>query len=311
VIDFRFFLISIVAVFLALGIGIVMGSGVLGGPILEGLERRADAVLERNDQLREQIAELERERAEGNDFASTVEPALTNGELAGEDVVLLQAEGTDEELIVSIERLVEEAGGDISTRIVLTNKFALADEADVESLSRVVGSEAAGPSELRAAVGATIGSRLGAWASERAADPASGFARGRALEMLSFLQDDGFVSVERIEEEPVIPPRALFVVAAGAESEPVYDTGELVLSLAGRAAERGTEALVTEPTNSTWGVVADLRADPELATEVSTVDHGETTSGRVSIALSLPEERGVGHWGTDDGAEAIVPAPAG
>ena len=36
--DFRFFLISIVAVFLALGIGIVLGSGFLGDPLLDTLD---------------------------------------------------------------------------------------------------------------------------------------------------------------------------------------------------------------------------------------------------------------------------------
>jgi hypothetical protein len=310
-IDFRFFLISIVAVFLALGIGIVMGSGVLGGPILEGLERRADNVLERNDALRNEIAELETQLDEQTEFASTVEAGLVNGVLAGQDIVLVQAEGTDQGLTDSIETLVEEAGGDVSTRIVLSNRFALDGEGDSPALAEVLETTRSPAAELRVEAGTEIGARLGASAADRPADPQSGFARVQALELLEALEAEDFVTVERLEEEPIIPPQAMFIVAAGAPDEPPYAVGELVVPLAGRAAARGTEAMVTEGEDSAWGVVGEVRADPDVSEIVGTVDNADTITGRVAIGLSLPTTGPTGHWGTDEGAEALLPAPPG
>ena len=43
-INFRFYLVSIVAVFLALAVGVVMGYGVLGQPTVKGLQSRIDTI---------------------------------------------------------------------------------------------------------------------------------------------------------------------------------------------------------------------------------------------------------------------------
>jgi hypothetical protein len=311
VIDFRFFLISIVAVFLALGIGIVMGSAVLGGPILQGLENRADAVVDRNDALREQIGDLEVEQQRLEDFAGTVETGLVDGELTGQTVVLVMAEGTDGELIDSVENVVEESDGRLTSRITLNDRFALEGSGEVNGLAQILDLPRSNPEALRAAAGTQIGTRLGASVSERSTDPQGGFARVDALDMLEALEDAGFISVERIEGEPIIAPNSLFVVAAGGAEQPPYDVGQLVVPLAGRADVRGTQAVVTESSDSTWGVVDAVRDDAEVSDQVSTVDHGESVPGRVSIAISLPGERLVGHWGIDDGAEAVVPSPSG
>ncbi len=310
-IDFRFFLISTVAVFLALGIGIVMGSGVLGGPILEGLEIRADAVVERNDDLRREIAGLETEQAEQQEFTSAVEPELLAGELINEDVVVVQMEGTEDSLIDSIETLVEEGGGELPTRIVLTSRFALEGDGDAGDLARIIDAQATDPEDLRRLAGAEMGSTLGASASEGTVDPKNGLARAQALDMLEDLEDEDFVTIDRREEQAVIPLDALFIVAAGAETSPPFDPGQMLANLAGRADDRGTNVVVAEPSGSSWDVVSEVRDDTTFSDEVSTVDHGDSTAGRVAIAWSLPMEREVGHWGTDDGADAVVPAPPG
>ncbi|HZB78913.1 MAG TPA: copper transporter, partial [Actinomycetota bacterium] len=57
-IDFRYHLISIIAVFLALGIGILMGSLVLGENLVDQLERDLAGIERRNDELQAAIEEL-------------------------------------------------------------------------------------------------------------------------------------------------------------------------------------------------------------------------------------------------------------
>lgn len=307
-IDFRHFLISIVAVFLALGIGIVMGSGVLGGPILRGLERRADTVLQRNNSLRSQIGDLETERSRAEAFFDVTEPTLVRGELLDHPVVMVEPEGTDGAIGDSVERVVVEAGGEVVTRIVLSNRLSLEDESDVSELAGILESDTEIPRVLRTEAGTELGNRLGAAATEKS--PRSGVARATVAELLTDLEDRGFASVERAEDQPIVPVDADLVVAAGDVDPAPYDVASLLGRLGRRAAVLGMPVAVTETSDSTWGVVPAVRNDPEVADQVSTIDDGETFYGRVALVGSLSGADGaVGHWGTDDGAEAIVPTP--
>ena len=72
-INFRYHIISIVAVFLALAVGVVMGSAVIDKAVVQTLEdqqaaidRRVDQVILENDQLRTSLEEL-KHRAERSD----------------------------------------------------------------------------------------------------------------------------------------------------------------------------------------------------------------------------------------------------
>ena len=66
-VDFRFHLISIVAVFLALGLGILVGTGFLGGALVEELEGNIEAAEARNAENTQRITQLERKVGSGDD----------------------------------------------------------------------------------------------------------------------------------------------------------------------------------------------------------------------------------------------------
>jgi hypothetical protein len=310
VIDFRYFLITLVAVFLALGIGIVMGSGVLRDPILNNLEKRADSVVDRNGELRKEIDDLETDRSRAQTFFEVTEPVLVRGELLGEDVVLVRPEGTDGSLTDSVEQVVSEAGGEVLTRIVLSNRLDLEDDTDATDLAEILGSDETNPSALRSELGAELGNRLGAAGVQSPSSTRPSFTRAEAEDLLTALQDAGFVSIDRTDDEPLIPLIADLVVAAGHVDQAPYDVSTVLSPLARRAAAQGMQAAVTESSDSSWDVVAAMRDEPAVADQVSTIDDGETVFGRVALVVSLSGINGqVGHWGTDDGAEAIVPTP--
>ncbi|MDQ3767632.1 MAG: copper transporter, partial [Actinomycetota bacterium] len=68
-IDFRYHLISLVAVFLALGLGILLGSAVLGQNFTSRLRRAVENVEGSNDRLRAANAEMGRRIESDNLFA--------------------------------------------------------------------------------------------------------------------------------------------------------------------------------------------------------------------------------------------------
>jgi hypothetical protein len=311
VIDFRFFLISIVAVFLALGIGIVMGSGVLGGPILEGLEQRAQGAIERSDELENEIDQLDARVDDAVGFAEAAEPLLVDGVLTGRGVVVFEVEGSDGTLFDGIERTVEEAGGSIVSRITLSVRFSLESAADRRELSAILGLGGSGADSLRADAGAALGTRSGAAAAQPVGEPRPGFAAARLNELLAQLEDSAYVSVENPSAGPLVPPGAAFVVTAGGTEEPPYDPTDLVLELGMGLDAQGATTVLAETSDDPWGLVASARDDEDAAQAISTVDNAETIFGRVAVAMGLDRDASeeAEQLGTADGATAPLPSP--
>ena len=60
-INFRYHVVSLTAVFLALAIGLVVGTAALNGPVADSLKDRVNALSKNNEQLRESVNNMETE----------------------------------------------------------------------------------------------------------------------------------------------------------------------------------------------------------------------------------------------------------
>src|SRR5687767_11825105 len=105
-VNFRYHVVSIVAVFLALGIGILVGTTVVNDQTLEFLRDRIDSANERVDDIQKENSELraqlEDERDLSDRFVEETGPALLEGRLRDVPVLVIGVEGVDED---SIEKL--------------------------------------------------------------------------------------------------------------------------------------------------------------------------------------------------------------
>ncbi|WP_017611392.1 copper transporter [Nocardiopsis xinjiangensis] len=122
-IDFRYHLVSTIAVFLALTVGLVLGSTMLQDPLLDTLESETA-------ELRGQSADLRTERdvseQVGDGADEMVDAAagdMLQGRLLDMDVVAVAAPGADEGTLAALERRVEQAGGDMTGRVDLAGEF--------------------------------------------------------------------------------------------------------------------------------------------------------------------------------------------
>ena len=122
-IDFRYHLVSTIAVFLALTVGLVLGSTMLQDPLLDTLESETA-------ELRGQSADLRTERdvseQVGDGADEMVDAAagdMLQGRLLDMGVVAVAAPGADEGTLASLERRVEQAGGDMTGRVDLADGF--------------------------------------------------------------------------------------------------------------------------------------------------------------------------------------------
>src|SRR5690606_16648748 len=131
VIDFRYHLVSIVAIFLALTVGIVLGSTVLEPTFYKSAEELTATLRQNNEKYLAQISELQ-SREKGSDAMVNAHAAdLVRGVLAGERVVLVEAPGAPAAIRDPIQKVVATAGAVFTGRVSLTDKFVAADQAGV------------------------------------------------------------------------------------------------------------------------------------------------------------------------------------
>lgn len=122
-IDFRYHLVSTIAVFLALTVGLALGSTILQDPLLNTLESETA-------ELRGQSADLRTERdvseQVGDGADEMVDAAagdMLEGRLLDMGVVAVAAPGADEGTLASLERRVEQADGEMAGRVDLAEGF--------------------------------------------------------------------------------------------------------------------------------------------------------------------------------------------
>src|ERR1700712_830519 len=93
VISFRYHVVSIVAVFLALALGVVVGTTALNGPITTNLRERVDSLKKDRTSLANQNKTLSDAADDGNDFASAYGAQIVANTLKSKKVVVIGLPG--------------------------------------------------------------------------------------------------------------------------------------------------------------------------------------------------------------------------
>jgi Copper transport outer membrane protein, MctB len=308
-IDFRYHLISLIAVFLALGLGILMGSVVLDEQLVERLEGRVRGFADSNDELRRRVSELDDRVDAFQAFTTEAEGRLLGGALTNQRVVVVEFEGTDGSVTDGLREAVEMAGGRVVTTITLTDRLALNGPAERDQLALILRSSAGTTRGLRIELAEELGVRMAAASLTGAAESSGSVVATRRLEdLLEVLREEDYVAVDNDTGESV-PPDSIVAVVAGSSEEAPFSVRDVSLTLSESLADRGLGVTVGEPSTSEWGVVASVRDDAEASNEVSTVDQAETVVGRIAIALALSEANDgiTGHYGLSDGADSVIP----
>lgn len=342
-IDFRYHLVSIVAVFLALAVGIVLGATVLGTPLLHTL-RAESSPLPSERAGPEPEADLAQRLHEGGEgVVDAYAEDMLAGRLDGVRVVVVEAPGADSTQRKDVAARIEQAGGVVAGRLLLSGKFTDPDEASfVGGLAVRVSPEEArtegGPYEkagaqlakallVPAADSAEAAGAAQPGASPPEAAPESGSPRAPAAlpevvpepsastgpggpgpdsdAVLAAYSDAGLVTGAAPEE-----PADIALLVGPAEPLPTADGNASVLAVARAMSTLSGGAVLAGDTGSAapGGLVAQARAGE---TGFSTVDTLGTVAGDVVSVLALAEglERRSGHYGVADGATRPLPDP--
>ena len=323
-IDFRYHLVSIVAVFLALAIGIVLGSTELQGPTYNFLNRTTAKLQTELDQATSQRDTAQQQASEGELYAQAIEPAVLHNLLTGQRLLILTEPGAQSSVVSGINSAAIEAGATVTGQINLAPKFfdtsattqdslnqATLDVAQTASItldpSATYQQQAAQmiASEILTTSPASPGSPNG----QPASDPGA-----NAGTMLQAYAASQFLSTTG---QPATPATlAIVVTPQNAPADGSADPLDQVLIPLVQELAANSSATVVAGSSSGSGAgspIAVLRSN-NVASRVSTVDDADLVSGQTVAIQALAMLLGGGKAGSygfaANGATAVAPSPA-
>ena len=312
-IDFRYHLVSIIAVFLALAVGIVLGTAALNGPIQDVLNDNISRLSSDKRALEADVQELRGQVRASDEFALAVGPGLVQGTLTDRRVLFVTTPDTPADLTERLAPLVQQAGAEVTGTLQLLpalgdpQSAALVEDLVAEVVPAGVELPDGEPVERAAA---ELAAALVREVDGEGVDP------GEAQAVVSAFEEADLVQFSSADE--TLQQATLAVVLTGEPPDELDDAQEaeqqVVLDVAAQLDLRSDGAVVAGPSGSAGdrGTVRLLRDDGAVAADVSSVDNVETGTGLVAVVLALREQLTgtVGQYGVGGGAAGALPSPA-
>jgi hypothetical protein len=323
-INFRFHLVSLIAVFLAVGLGILVGSTVVDQKIVDRLDSEISSVRKENAQRNDENKQLADANSQQQEFIDLTAPFVVDGRLDGQSVAIVAEQGVDRGVLKQTEILLRGAGADVPAVLWLDDAWQLdtaqrtqdlAAALELQGDASTVRSRALNLLARRLAKAPTAIVRP---TSTSASTPRSTPGAARA-DTLTALEAAGFLSVTDGDaaELGTFPAHAAHVlVVTGDDSHFVGTdlTAAFARTLIGANLPTVVAAVYdagNDPANAPdrGATLASVLDDRVLSKSVSTLDDLELVQGRVAAVLSLAVagNGNSGHYGYGPSASAPVP----
>lgn len=307
-ISLRYHVISIAAVFLALAVGVVLGSTTLSRTLLSGLN-------EENGDLGRQVADLENDRnalsarlADADGFAAAVGPLAVRGQLDKRTVVLVTTADANPADRDALKQLVTASGATVTGELQLTDAFA--DPEKTDQLKDIVIRLLPAGVQLPTATdpGSMAGGLLGPLVLIDKADNQPQASPEETAAALAGLAEGGFVR----PNQGLRPGQLAIVLTGGAATgDGAGDRAATVARFATQVDRSGAGTVLAGGSGSAdgTGAIGVVRADTAATSILSTVDNANTPAGRVATMLALREQldEKSGRYGTAGNAQGPAP----
>jgi Copper transport outer membrane protein, MctB len=308
-INFRFHLASLIAIFLALALGVVVGAGVIDRGVVDTLNGRLDSVESKANRIQGENDVLRGEVDELTDAIGAMEcPAVDNTMLA-EDVGIIAVRGVDDNPVKNTIAAATCGGGTVTGTLWLEDKWALTNDDDVAALAQAVGSSSKRKETVRTAAWKQLVERL------QAPPPAGDLS----TDFLTTLEQAGFVTFDPQGEEATqisqFPRRdASMLLVVGNDAD--VPSTDVVMPAATAFVAAGVPLVVAEvyaagdDAPPRGEALVPLR-DSLLGKSVSTVNDLDRPQGPTTAVLALAGLRlaqpQVGHYGIDEDGITLLP----
>jgi len=306
-IDFRYHLVSLISVFLALAVGVVLGAGPLQNSLGTALNDQVTALRENRNATQTKLEQTETAVNERDSYITQAASGLLPGTLASKNVAMVLLPEAKAEDADAITTQLKNAGATVTGRVSLTSTWV--------DLSR---------ENYRSTFSGQVQGHLDSTTSKDA-NGILGEALAKALtanddssrvlmDMLSVTADKSGTPFVSVDSTPTAPAEMIVVVGprpqassgkgATVEATPGQDPKAWAKALEGTAGRAPT--VVVGSADGDDGVVSIIRSEKA---KVTTVDSVGQIAASVSTPLALASTRAgtIGHYGFDKGAEAVMP----
>jgi hypothetical protein len=308
-VNFRFHVVSLTAVFLAIAIGIAVGATVVDRATVDALKSRLDAVERRVDRTDGENARLQHDLGTWARFADEAGAEAMAERLQDVPVLVIGVQGINREPVDELRGSLAAADARMQGTVWLTSRLRLDKAEDLSTLATILDTSQRSPDAIRrVAITRMVAALTGTESSS----------------LLVALRNAAFVEYDppegRVVDLGAVPmPGTLFVVTSA--FEPDVPNDQLAVPLTAQlarvggtrvlAVEAGVEASGRRPAQRAV-FVGPLRQDPAVTGLLSTVDNIEDFRGRFAAVYALRDlaKGKVGHFGVGPGVSGPVPQAA-
>ena len=277
--DMRYHIASLGAVFLALTVGLLLGSLLVDSgaltkrqaKLMDSINKDVESVLHQNNELAKEVTELKT-------FQDQVWRAAVKGRLADKRILVVSFASDQEDVFNDISSAVSKAGADSAYMTISIKKEDLGNTDLIKNLSAATNSSITVE---------TFDSYL--W--QRIADEVSG---REPIALLSALSNNDLI---KIDDQSVLPVDGSIVLASKVGSENEFDTKML------RALKSTDQSVVAAETSD----LDPSRISVFQLASVSTIDNIETVSGWISAIYLLQESSTKANFGIKPTADRLLP----
>jgi Copper transport outer membrane protein, MctB len=326
-IDFRYHVVSIVAVFLALTVGLVLGASFLKPAAVDGLHTEIGSLNQDKVTLEKQQRLLQTDNARLGQYIDQTAPNLVNAQLAGESVAVVRIAGSDGPSTDAAVALLRQAGANITTDVTMTTAFT--DQASAAELTELVDQYT--PAGERPLSGTTLDQAVSLLRDTLAAPtgsatallgtPHTGMTDAEANAALQALATAGMITITTpLRSTTASGPGIAFIAAPTGPDSTRQNGAYLQLTRDLHESDIGAVVGGLSTATGTGGLIAAVLADSTATKDVSTVDDVDLTIGQVAVVFAAYQAAGqgataqntaAGHYGmsgTNDGLLPKLPA---
>lgn len=309
-INFRYHVVSLTAVFLALAIGLVVGTAALNGPVADSLKDQISALNKDNSNKRDQINQYREELNSSQKFAGEIAPAVLNGKLAGRKLLVVALPGTND-YVDGVISMLTIAGATVTAKVTVQDKFfdpgvayELLDLASQSSQPTVRTEDLPLNSDGVETASAQLALALLARTSGAA-------AAGDVTAVLTAYSKQGYISVD--DQAAGGAEGAVIISGTPAVDKDAAKKSQSAVTLATQFSEDRPVVVAGDGVGD-GNLISAVRGDPKLVQEISTVDNASTVDGQVTTGMTAVErfvQDKVGQYGLAAGASSLMPKVAG
>lgn len=317
-IDFRYHIVSLISVFLALAVGIILGAGPLQGAIGDQLTGQVEQLRVERNELRDELDQANVTLDNDARYIEAAGPQLVAGSLQDRRVAVVDLDGSDGDRDERIGAQLEASGASVVAQVRLTDSWTSEDDESArdtvaEGLADKLGDvpeDASTDQRLARALALAL----------TGADPQDPDARSEGATELEVLLER-FALVDVVDEQTVPADVVLLLAGPGPEqtAQPDPETAEapapdtyvvdIEVQVALAAQDVAQAAVVAGTTAVSGDLVSTVRGSEDLAATLSTVSGTEAEPGQINVPLALAARLAdqVGQYGFEENATAVLP----